>query len=113
MATSSEPPNQPPDEAIAWNAWFYRESYVILHDGLKKLRDRLSRYKSDLETCRNNFDLSGSRFERTLEDVANTIESLNHMIEWGEQNLSDPGNTTIDARPSYGSMRLLKAGGIL
>src|SRR5207247_475972 len=51
--------------------------------------------------------------ERTLEDVTNTIESLNHMIEWGEQNLSDPGNTTIDARPSYGSMRLLKAGGIL
>lgn len=121
MTTGLTPPNQlrddtpaaPDDATIARNAWFYRESYVILHEGLKKLRERLFRYKSDLEHCRSNFDLSDSRFEQTREDVNDAIESVDLIIEWGEQALSDTAKTIIDPKPSYGALRLLKAGGIL
>lgn len=116
MTTDSTSPNHtvaPPDDAIARNAWFYRESYLILHEGLKKLRERFSRYKSDLEHCKSGFDLSDSRFEQTREDVNDAIESVDHMIAWGEHALLDTANTVIEPRPSYGSIRLLKAGGIL
>jgi len=110
---STEPQPPPPDEALARNAWFYRATYRILHDGLKTLLSKVHAYKEELEFIGRRFDLNDWRFRHACKEATDSIEELEQMIAWGEKALDNENLSVIEPEPSFGALRLLKAGAIL
>jgi len=92
------------DDQIVGDVWFSVETYKFFHDGIVKLLHQLKKY----ETAKETFELE----EQPLERI---IIHLENMVEWGNQQLAQSSNKwrEINPTPSYGSLRLYKAGGLL
>jgi hypothetical protein len=105
MTENSETPVRPyRDDQSAGDIWFYTNTYRFYHEGLQKLLAQLKQ----LESVKDLFNLDESPLQRE-------INHIERMVTWGDEKLADQNNTwgEISPRPSWGSLRLLKAGGLL
>jgi hypothetical protein len=98
---SSEAPSD--DERVG-DVWWFAETYRFFIEGLRGLRDHLDSFGR----IKNSFEVGESDYDRLL-------DRMNRMIEWANERLESvrSENDQITARGvSYGSLRLLKAGGL-
>lgn len=97
------------DDIIAvQEVWFYPETYRFFQDGLRKLKSVLSDLRSEFAHSMNVLGIDDSAFR----ELDTNIKRLDRMISWGDTQL-ERNDEILVSRPSYGSLRLLKAGGIL
>lgn len=95
---------QPHDEKIAGNPWFYVQSYREFQSGLEELCEELSKYSKYIE----ELNLESSAFDKET-------RRLIRMIEWGKERLQktvEPYDEITIGGVSYGSLRYLKAGAL-
>ena len=94
----------PSDDEYVGNVWWFAETYRFFVEGLKGLRDHLDSFGQ----IKTSFEVGESDYDRLL-------NRLNGMIEWANDQLKSvhSENDQITERGvSYGSLRLLKAGGL-
>ncbi len=94
----------PSDDERAGNIWWFAETYRFFIEGLTGLRDHLASF----EGVKKSFEVGESDYDRLL-------HRINGMIEWANKKLESvrSENDQITEREvSYGSLRLLKAGGL-
>jgi hypothetical protein len=96
----------PQDDDYVGELWFSRELYVFFHEGLKKLRSKITAFEEQFNAVKDKFELKES-------PIADEISHIDHMIDWGEEKLSKSTGYRLIVRVYYGDLRMLKAGGIL
>lgn len=87
------------DSRPAVTRWFWRETFEFFHNGLIRLRDRLDAWNQSEQTP----------------PYRDEVADLDRMIDWGKERLSKVGkhDDVWVNNPSVGSLRYLKAGGVL
>jgi len=91
----------PSDNTRVGEVWFLAKDYQFLIEGLKGISDHFTRF----EEVKKQFDLKDTDFDLLLERIKD-------MIGWGEDRLKNPRGGIIEHGVTYGSIRLLKAGGM-
>jgi hypothetical protein len=90
------------DNELAGDIVFYVDDYKFLIDGLKLLRDELQKFLP----VKKEFGLERTEFDRQLERIS-------HIIEHVEPKLNqDRRGPLFEYSVSWGSLRILKAGGM-
>ena len=105
MSENPRAKNQLPDQATAGDIVFFADSYKFCVEGLKELMNHLVRF----EGVKKTFELEDSEYDRL-------IHYISRIIEWAEKRLSSENVTgshpIFEYGVSYGTLRLLKAGGL-
>ena len=94
----------PSDDEHIGNIWWFAETYRFFIEGLSGLRDHLKSFGQ----IKNSFEVGESDYDRLL-------DRMNRMITWANERLESvrSENDQITEREvSYGTLRLLKAGGL-
>lgn len=103
----SKPPwdniEQPSDDAVAGSPWFYLETYLEFHQGLRDLLTELERHRALVQ----QLGLTKSPYEEE-------VDYLRGMLEWGEEKIKEKrenrsGMILVNG-VTFGSLRYLKAG---
>lgn len=92
-----------PDNAVAGDIVFFADSYKFCIDGLKDLKNHLASF----ENVKKTFELEHSEYDEL-------IEYISRIINWAEEKLGPVASGShhiFEYGVSYGSLRLLKAGG--
>ena len=94
---------QPSDDAGAGSPWFFLETYIEFHQGLRDLLQELERHRQLVQ----QLGLSASPYEEE-------VDHLRGMLEWGEAKIKEKKNDSrgmiVVNGVSFGSLRYLKAG---
>jgi len=92
----------PPDDATVGDVWFQRETYRFLADGMRGLAD----FVKSFQPLEQESALEHSPYGRL-------VKRIDDMVAWIEERLSAGSSFPILATGvSFGSLRLLKAGGL-
>jgi Protein of unknown function (Hypoth_ymh) len=99
--SSSGPPSD--NESIG-DVWWFGETYRFFIEGLRGLRDHLR--------C---FDKIKASFELAESDYDRLIDRMSRMVDWAKKRLDSThseNDQITERNVTYGSLRLLKAGGL-
>ena len=96
------------DRATAGSVWFYSETYRFLHEGLKLIDKQLDAVVPEFTQIRQEFGI-GDTGSSEFEIQASRIK---RMIKWGDHHASEDAPSITINGVSWGTLRLLKAGGI-
>lgn len=89
------------DTTTVGNFWVYRETYVLIQQGLQRMKEEL-----------NNWNRRALQAGARVPPYEKEVSDLDRMIEWGQQRLdatSSPHEDIIVNSISVGSLRYLKA----
>lgn len=104
MSETSGESIQPADHERAGTIFFFADTYRFYLEGLKALRNELAKFAS----LKEEFALGYSAYDEVL-------ERMNGIIDWAVKRIpadASSRSTVVEHGVSYGSLRLLKAGGV-